>query len=490
MGNQTIFTPYFVFKYNPMIKKILSILAVCLMAIGASAIAEERRPPQSKEQIHLSYSPVVKQVSPAVVNIYTKRIVTRSYSPFGGDPFFEQFFGNSFGMGGLTRQQVESSLGSGVIVDANGLVITNAHVIKGAQEISIVLNDGRKFDAELVIKDDHSDLAVLRMNTKNESLPFAKLEPSENLEVGDIVIAVGNPFGVGQTVTSGIISALARSSLNINDFNFFIQTDAAINPGNSGGPLVSMSGGVIGINTAIYSRSGGSLGIGFAIPSEMVQTVIAAAKSGETNVNVVRPWIGVSGQAVTADIAESLDLKAPRGILISKLHPKSPAKKAGMEVGDVVVSLNGRMITNPAEMGFRLATVPLGETAKIGVLRHGDQKEFAVIAMAPPEEPPRDETILDGEHPLKGTIVGNLNPRVSIELKLSDDDREGVVVLGFTGRTRESQLVSAGDIIVSINDDDIKDIKDLKRELDQAVRRGSLNLITERNGRRNQIIMR
>jgi len=293
--NQTIFTPYFLFKNSSMIRKLLYIFSIGLIGIGASAFAQERITPNSRDQLVLSYSSVVKKVSPAVVNIYTKRVVTRSYSPFGGDPFFEQFFGNSFGMGGLNRQQVESSLGSGVIVDAGGVVVTNAHVIKGAQEISVVLNDGREFDAELAIKDDRSDLAVLRMKTKGEDLPFATLKPSENLEVGDIVIAVGNPFGVGQTVTSGIISALARSSLNINDFNFFIQTDAAINPGNSGGPLVSMDGGVIGINTAIYSRSGGSLGIGFAIPSEMVQTVIAAEKTGQRNISVARPWIGASG---------------------------------------------------------------------------------------------------------------------------------------------------------------------------------------------------
>lgn len=195
-----------------MTKRFLSVLAVGLIAIGAGAFAEERKVPEARSQVMLSYAPLVKRVSPAVVNIYTKRVVTKSYSPFGGDPFFEQFFGNSFG--GLNRQQLESSLGSGVILDKSGLVVTNAHVIKDAQEISVVLSDGREFDARVSIKDDRSDLAILRIDPKSEELPYVNLSASENLEVGDIVIAIGNPFGVGQTVTSGIVSALSRSSLS------------------------------------------------------------------------------------------------------------------------------------------------------------------------------------------------------------------------------------------------------------------------------------
>jgi len=456
--------------------------------IGAGAFATERNVPQARSQIMLSYAPLVKRVSPAVVNIYTKRVVTKSYSPFGGDPFFEQFFGNSFG--GLNRQQLESALGSGVILDKSGLVVTNAHVIKDAQEISVVLSDGREFDARVSIKDDRSDLAILRIDPKGEDLPYVNLSASESLEVGDIVIAIGNPFGVGQTVTSGIVSALARSSLNINDFNFFIQTDAAINPGNSGGPLVAMDGTVVGINTAIYSRTGGSLGIGFAIPSEMVQTVLAAEKTGESNVDIARPWIGASGQAVTADIADSIGLSRPKGVLINKLHSQSPAKKAGMSIGDVVISINGREINDPAEMKFRLATVPLGESADMTVLRRGEEKTFSVLAMAPPDKPDRDETTLTGNHLLNGAIIGRINPRVAVELNMNNEDREGVVVMGFTDRAPASRIVAVGDIILSLNGEEIDDIKDLTRELDQAIRRGTFDLVTERQGRRNQIVIR
>jgi serine protease Do len=470
-----------------MVIKIIQFFAILFILIGATTFLQARELPQSRSDMQLSFSPLVKQVSPAVVNIYTKRVVTRSVSPFMGDPFFDKFFGGGFG-GGLSRKQVESSLGSGLIVDSKGVVVTNAHVVKGAQEISVVLNDGREFDAEISLSDEGADLAILRIDAKGESLPFATLKPSENLEVGDLVLAIGNPFGVGQTVTSGIISALARSSLNINDFNFFLQTDAAINPGNSGGPLVAMDGSVVGINTAIYSRSGGSLGIGFAIPSEMVATVIAAEKSGATNASAARPWIGASGQAVTSDIAASLGLDRPRGVLISAIHSASPAKKAGLKVGDVVTEINGRAITDPAELKFRLALVPIGEMADLSVYRNGKTKRLEMQAMTPPNDPPRNDTILEGQHLLNGVTVGNLNPMVAVELGI-EAEREGVVVIK-TSEQRSGRLVRAGDIIVAINNDAIEDIKDLERELRQASRDGVFDMLLERNGQKRRVVIR
>ena len=479
--------PLFGFKFWSVMVRVLQILSIVMIGIGATAFAQGRDVPNSREQVMLSFSPLVKQVSPAVVNIYTKRIVTKQVNPFGNDPFFSQFFGRGFG--GLPREQLESSLGTGLIVDSKGVLVTNAHVVKGAQEISVVLNDGRQFDAKISLSDEKSDLAVLRADTKGETLPFARLKPSENLEVGDIVLAIGNPFGVGQTVTSGIVSALARSSLNINDFNFFIQTDAAINPGNSGGPLVSMDGNVVGLNTAIYSRDGGSLGIGFAIPSEMVQTVIAAEKAGAQNASVIRPWIGVHGQAVTRDIADSLDLRLPRGVLVSNLHKESPAKKAGLKVGDVVTALNGREINDPAELKFRLATVPIGQMADLDVLRKGKKVKLEMEAMVPPDSPPRNETKLEGAHPLNGVTVGHLNPRVGVELGI-DSGREGVVVLDVNRRHRAGRVVKAGDIILAVNKDKIDDIKDLKRELGQAERSGVFDITIERDGRQNRIVIR
>lgn len=466
--------------------RILQIFAAFCILVGASAFAQDRVPPQSESQLTLSYAPVVKKTSPAVVNIYTKRVVRQRVSPFLADPMFERFFGD-MGARGLTREQVESSLGSGVIVEPDGLIITNAHVVKGAQEIMVVLADRREFGAKLSLIDEHSDIAILRVDTKGELLPHASLKPSEQLQVGDIVIAIGNPFGVGQTVTSGIVSALARSTLNINDFNFFIQTDAAINPGNSGGPLVSMDGGVVGINSAIYSRSGGSLGIGFAIPSEMVATVIAAEKSGGDGKTIQRAWIGIMGQQVTADIAESLGLSRPAGVLITSIHPTSPLIKEGMKVGDVVTAINDNAVDDGAELKFRLATLPLGKEAKLDVLRKGKPLSFTVMANAPPDSPSRDEHTLEGKHPLSGAKVANINPAVAVELNLHGD-ATGVVVTDVTGGA--SRLVQPGDVILSLNNVDIESVKDLTAALNKAAQSGRFALVIDRGGQKTQIVIR
>lgn len=474
-----------------MSKLLLKIAAVGMVLTGAGAFAQDRVTPDTREQVQLSYSPVVKKISPAVVNIYAKQLVTSRASPFGGNPLFEQFFGQNFGGGGFTRQHLENALGSGVIVDEDGVVVTNAHVVKNAQEISVVLADGREFDAKLVLSDPPSDLAILRLDVKDATLPVAPLKPSEGLEVGDIVLAIGNPFGVGQTVTSGIVSALARSSLNINDFNFFIQTDAAINPGNSGGPLVDMDGGVVGINTAIYSQGGGSLGISFAIPSEMVATVIAAEKANAATggKGVARPWLGVAGQQVTADIADSLGLNRPNGVLINTLHDASPAKKAGMEVGDVVISINGKPIRDQSEMKFRLATVPMGETANIEVLRKGGTKMLSVVASMPPDDPPRQEKVLDGTHPLQGVKVSNINPAVAVELGLATDSA-GVVVVDVSKSARGMRLTRPGDTIIAVNKVETKNVLDLEKALLQASAQGVFAIIFERGGQRTQVIIR
>ncbi|MEX1147469.1 MAG: trypsin-like peptidase domain-containing protein, partial [Sphingomonadales bacterium] len=245
---------------------------------GGGATAQERAVPQSQADVQLSFAPVVKAVTPAVVNIYTRRVVRSDpqASPFFDDPFFRRFFGDGPAMG-TPRERVQRSLGSGVIVSADGIIVTSHHVIGEADQITVALYDRREFEAEVVLSDESTDLAVLRIDTEGEELPHLELRDSDTLEVGDLVLAIGNPFGVGQTVTSGIVSAVARTNVGVSDYQFFIQTDAAINPGNSGGALVTLDGKLAGINTAIYSRTGGSIGIGFAIPSNMVGSVVVAA---------------------------------------------------------------------------------------------------------------------------------------------------------------------------------------------------------------------
>ncbi|MGH1403743.1 MAG: Do family serine endopeptidase [Alphaproteobacteria bacterium] len=427
--------------------------------------AQERKAPEGKEQIQLSFAPLVKEVAPAVVNIYTKRTVSTGFrSPFMNDPFFGDFFGRDF-FGGRMRKRVESALGSGVIVSKDGLVVTNAHVVRGAEEITIVLADGNEHEAKLMLVDDASDLALLKVIEGGISFPSVRLKPSETLEVGDLVLAIGNPFGVGQTVTSGIVSAQGRSSLNISDYNFFIQTDAAINPGNSGGPLVAMDGGVVGINTAIYSRSGGSMGIGFAVPSEMVASVIAAAVNGQIgDRGIVRPWLGIQAQDVSADIASNLGMESPNGALVSGLHSVSPLQKAGVKVGDVIISVNGHVIRDAAEMKFRMATVPIGKEASVILLRAGQEMTFEILAIAPPEVPPRNVITLKGAHLLRDVQIGNLNPAIAVELGLQGEE-QGVVVLKVPQGGYAMRALAEGDVFLEINGNKIENPDDVEKAI-------------------------
>ncbi len=470
-------------------RNFLIFLLIC-MVVTASAAAQERTLPQSREQITLSFSPLVKQVAPAVVSISSSKVVTaRSYHPFLDDPFFAPFFGREFYGGGLNRRRVENALGSGVIVRPDGLTVTNAHVISGADEVTVQLSDGRELPADILLVDEPSDLALLRIRGEEERFPFAEIRPSDSLEVGDLVLAIGNPFGVGQTVTSGIVSARARPNLNINDYNFFIQTDAAINPGNSGGPLVAMDGRVVGINSAIYSRDGGSLGIGFAVPSEMVAVILAAEKSGQSGEKgIVRAWLGITAQELTTDIADSLGLSRPSGVLIAELHKESPARKAGIKAGDVVTHIDGREVRNAAEMKFRWAMVPIGEESEFTVLRKEKERIIKVRATTPPDDPPRNETLLEGRHAISGATIANINPAVTAELGLDHDEEKGVVVLRIDPRSRAARVVSPGDILVQINGVDIENVRDAQKALQKSVR--GIQLVVRNGGRTRQVMIR
>ena len=369
-------------------------------------------------------------------------------SPLFDDPFFQRFFGPNMRL--PNRERVENSLGSGVIVRSEGLVVTNHHVIENADQIRVVLADRSEYAADVALSDERTDLAVLRLrDTEGRDLPVLTLADSDGLLVGDLVLAIGNPFGVGQTVTSGIVSALARTAVGITDYSFFIQTDAAINPGNSGGALIDMQGNLIGINTAIFSRSGGSLGIGFAIPANMVRAVIAAAEQGTA---VVRPWLGADGQVVTTEIAQTLDLDTPSGVLINGLHPLGPATEAGLQVGDVVIAVNGREVLDPDALRFRIATQPPGEQITLSVLRDGMRQDLQVAVELPPEIPPRNATPIGGRNPLSGTTVGNLSPAVRDELGLQTFAASGVVILDMrSGALAERLGLEIGDVILRLN---------------------------------------
>ena len=438
-------------------------LALCATLVSPLAAAQgpaDKRLPVSRAEAQLSYAPLVKRTAPAVVNIYTKRTVRTLPSPLFNDPFFRRFFGDQFPGGGSER--VQNSLGSGVIVDSKGVIVTNNHVIKGADEITVVLADRREFEATVLRADERTDLAILRIDAGGEALPRIELRNSDEVEVGDLVLAIGNPFGVGQTVTSGIVSAVARTTVGIADFRFFIQTDAAINPGNSGGALVAMDGGLIGINTAIYSRDGGSNGIGFAIPSNMVRTVLAGVGTGA---RIVRPWFGADGQTVTSDVAASLGLGRPRGVLVSEVYPGSPAARAGVERGDVIVAIDGVDIDDEPSLRFRIATREIGVPARFTLWRNGRQRDIHAALIAPPETPPRDVTPLRGNHPLAGATLANLSPALADEIGYDGSPR-GVIVLEIRrGSAAQAIRLAPGDVLLKINERDLRSVDDVQRAI-------------------------
>ena len=448
--------------------------ALTLFVIGISGIvlstpaeSVEKLTPESKAQMQLSFAPLVKKAAPAVVNIYTRRVVEQVLrSPLFDDPFFRRFFGEHFSSPERKRRQKQNSLGSGVLLTADGMIVTNHHVIHGADEITVALSDRREFEATLVLDDERTDLAVLSIDTYGEKLPFLELRDSDSLEVGDLVLAIGNPFNVGQTVTSGIVSALARTGIGVSDFQFFIQTDAAINPGNSGGALIAMDGRLVGINSAIYSKTGGSHGIGFAVPSAMVRAVLASAKAGLSHVK--RPWLGASTQIVTADIAASIGMKRPTGVIVRSVFPDGPADRAGVKVGDIVLAVDGHKISSPTALKFRLGTRMIGKKAPFTILRNGNQRKFNLRLVAAPEMPLRNLTNLTGRQPLANATVANLSPALAEELGLDTLSR-GVIVIQVNERTPARRYLRAGDKILQVNLDRIELVKDLVNSLKKSV---------------------
>jgi Do/DeqQ family serine protease len=442
------------------------------------ARAQNKVPPPSREAAQYSYAPIVKRSSPAVVNVFARGTV-QVQSPFGDDAFFRRFFGDRFGM---PTERMQNSLGSGVIVSPDGVIVTNTHVIKlgGATEIRVVLADRREFDAKVLQQDEKTDLAVLKIEGDGR-LPSLEFENSDALEVGDMVLAIGNPFGVGQTVTQGIVSALGRTEIAQSNAQVFIQTDAAINPGNSGGALVDMSGRLVGINTAIYSRSGGSHGIGFAIPSNLVKLVVESAVAGR---KLERPWLGAKLETVTRDNAEALQLDRAVGAYVTRIYPASPAAQAGLLQGDVILGVDGVEAADARSIMYRLTTRGIGNTAELDVSRVGKRMAVNVTLRAPPKAGKDDVRNLAGDHPLDGARVSNLLPSVADELGL--DQESGAVVLSVRKGSIAANLgFKAGDIVASIGSEQIDNVAKLEGLLKQ--RQKMWRMAVKRGGRTLQI---
>lgn len=409
---------------------------------------------------------VAEQVLPSVVNISSVKKVTVNRSPLFSDPFFRDFFGD-----GIPRERVQQALGSGVIVSGDGYIVTSNHVVSGADEVEVRLSDERVFTAKIIGNDPKSDVAVIKIDAKD--LPVIKIGKSSNLRIGSYVLALGNPYGLAGTVTHGIISALGRSGLGITEYENFIQTDAPINPGNSGGALVNMDGELIGINTAILSQTGGNIGIGFAIPVDLVMDIVESLRKYG---RFVRGWLGVTVQEITPEIAEAMELKTPRGVLIADVIKGSPAAEAGIRQGDVVVSINGKEVNDPSALQFLVSEIAPGTKVPVTVIRNGSRKSVTVtIGDLSEAEVPRDTYLVEDNRFLEGARIAELSPPLRESLEVPNNV-DGVVVAGVESNSPASSTgLRPGDVIVAINGRKIAGISEFKQLL-QSV-----------NGRRMEI---
>ncbi|MCX8026867.1 MAG: DegQ family serine endoprotease [Thermodesulfovibrionales bacterium] len=436
----------------------------------------------SKESIDIltktnqALSEVANAVKPSVVNISsTKTIRTPGFqNPFFNDPFFRRFFGEEFRFFERPREYRQSGLGSGVIVDKDGYILTNYHVIKEADEILVKLSDKREFKGKVIGSDPKTDIAVIKIQA--EKLPVIKWGDSDKLKVGEMVLAIGNPFGLNQTVTSGIISATGRANVGIADYEDFIQTDAAINPGNSGGALVNIRGELVGINTAIFSTSGGYMGIGFAIPSNMVKVVMDnLIKKGK----VVRGWLGVSIQPITPDLAKQFDIKDGKGVLIGDVIEDSPAEKAGLKRGDVILEIDGKEFSDPSALRNAVAAIPPGKEVNIKILREGKQMNVKVTVSELPADMQKFSSPTEGL--LKGVQVNDITPEIRRSLSLPKRI-SGVIITDIAEGSPADGILAENDIIMEINRKKINNVKDYTNALGTIKKNQPVLILVYRNG--------
>lgn len=455
------------------VSKFLAVAGLCVVALLVLAVsplmAHAQRLPETRSEIDLTFAPLVKEVSPAVVNVYTQKTVKT-----GVTPMEMLLYGRA-----APQSRVQNSLGSGVIVREDGVIVTNNHVVEDADSFRVVLSDRREYPAELVLNDERTDLAVLKIDTGGDTLPVLHFADTREAQVGDLVMAIGNPFGVGQTVTSGIISATARTDVGISDYSFFIQTDAAVNPGNSGGALVNMRGQLVGVNTAIFSRGGGSNGIGFAIPSEMVKRVVDAAMNEGT---FVRPWLGLAAQSVSFDMAKAQGLSRPIGVMVTEVYDGGPADKAGLRRGDLVTAIDGREVFDEKGLKFLAAIRNPGEKAQLNVLRGGRNQVIGVKVEPPPGATEADIVLLEGQDVLNGARVVELSPRLAEENGLDPFQKgSGIYVYSVARRSIARNYFRPGDVIRSVNGKKTTTVKDLEAVLRDSDRSWDIEL--DRNGR-------
>ena len=451
---------------------MIRIFALIFFSFSSIVFAKDTVP-QSEIEIKLSFVPLVKQASPAVVNIYAQRIIEERRSPFSRDPFFRDFFRNF----GQLQPRVQNSLGSGVILSADGYVVSNYHVVGGATDIRVVLHDGREISGDVILADEDSDLAVLKINT-DEILPHLDLRKSDTVEVGELVLAIGNPFGVGQTVTNGIISGLARTGIASGSAKgYFLQTDAPINPGNSGGALIDISGSLVGVNTSILSRSGGSNGIGFAIPADLIGQFLIQAKAGRSS--FIRPWAGMRGQPITFEMAASLNLPAMSGMIISELHELSPFSKVGIGVGDIITKVDGLDINSPAEMLYRMSVVGIGTAVDVSYLSQGILKSSKIDLVEMPNWEAKQVT-LGPEFIFMDLHISELTPEFQSKFGLSFSS-DGLIVLD-PGRIASRLGLRRGDLLREVNRKPVGTIEDAISAISSIKSSGSITII--RSGRR------
>lgn len=420
---------------------------------------------------------VVSAVKPAVVNISSTKTVKsrRMQSPLFNDPFFRRFFGDDF-MPERPREHKQANLGSGVIVDKDGYIITNNHVIKDTDEIKVKLSDKREFKGKVISTDPKTDIAIIKIDSNN--LPVLKMGDSDKLKVGETVLAIGNPYGLNQTVTSGIVSATGRANVGIADYEDFIQTDAPINPGNSGGALVNVRGELVGVNTAIFSTSGGYQGIGFAIPSNMAKVVMENLIKGG---KVVRGWLGVSIQPVTAELAKQFSLKDEKGALVGDVIDDSPAEKAGVKRGDVVVEFDGKEVADPAVFRNMVATTAPGKEVAIKVLREGKTVNLKALIAELPADMQKASSGGGFDNILKGVQVRNIEQDARKKLDIPKRVT-GVIISDIADGSPSEGMLTKGDIIIEINKKKINNSKEYEAIVSKIGADQSVLLLIYRNG--------